>query len=183
MRLPTRSAPLTRSGALARGLVAGAAGAVAMDSVQFARYRRGGGQDRLGTWEFSVQAADWEQAPAIAQLGRRIVERVTRRPLPVEQAGLTNNVMHWGYGMAWGGVLGLVERSAGPPRVRHGLALGSTVWLGSYVIMPLAGLYRPMWRYGPPVLAKDLGDHVAYGLGVSTAYRLLAGRRTATRRR
>lgn len=53
--------------------------------------------------------------------------------------------------------------------------LGTTVWLASYVIMPLAVLDRPMWDYEVPVLAKDLGDHLAYGLGVATTYRLLPG--------
>jgi hypothetical protein len=175
MRLPGRSPRPSRFGALARGLAAGAAGAVAMDSLQFARYRLGGGEDRLLAWEFSAGLTEWEQAPGPAQIGRRVIEGVLRRPLPPERAALTNNVVHWGYCMAWGGMLGLVERSAGPPKVRHGLVLGTTVWLASYVIMPLAGLYRPIWEYEAPVLAKDLGDHLAYGLGVATAYRLLPG--------
>ena len=175
MRLLGRSPRPKRFGALVRGLAAGAAGAVAMDSLQFARYRLGGGEDRLLAWEFSAGVTDWEQAPGPAQIGRRMVEGVFRRRLPPERAALTNNIVHWGYCMAWGGVLGLVEHSAGPPKVRHGLVLGTTVWLASYVIMPLAGLYRPIWEYEVPVLAKDLGDHLAYGLGVGTAYRLLPG--------
>jgi len=86
--------------------------------------------------------------------------------------------------MAWGAVFGLAQSSFGlaqssrrgrRPRAWHGLPLGATVWLTSYVIMPLAGLYRPIWEYDAPVLAKDLGDHLAYGMGVSVTYRLLAG--------
>jgi hypothetical protein len=44
----------TPLGAVARGLVAGVVGTAAMDLLQFARYRRGGGQDRLLAWEFSA---------------------------------------------------------------------------------------------------------------------------------
>ena len=176
MGLLARSGP-GRAGVFARGLVAGAAGAVAMDSVQFARYRRGGGRRPVRDWEFTVEVDDWSQAPATAQIGRQIIEGVARRPWPVERAGVTNNVVHWGYCMAWGAVFGLVQasRRGRRPRAWHGLPLGATVWLSSYVIMPLAGLYRPIWEYDVPVLAKDLGDHLAYGTGVSVAYRLLAG--------
>ena len=175
MGLLTRSRP-GRAGGPARGLVAGAAGAVVMDLAQFARYRRGGGRSPVRDWEFTVEVDDWSQAPATAQIGRHIVEGVTRRPWPVERAGVTNNVVHWGYCMAWGAVFGLAQssRRGRLPRAWHGLPLGATVWLSSYVIMPLAGLYRPIWEYDAPVLAKDLGDHLAYGTGVSVAYRLLA---------
>jgi hypothetical protein len=171
----TRSQP-TPLGALVTGLVAGAVGTAAMDLVQFARYRRGGGEDRLLAWEFSAGLKDWEQAPAPAQLGRRVVEGVLQRELPAERAPLTNNLMHWGYGIAWGGLFGLVAGSLRAPKVRHGLALGATAWAAGYVLLPLAGLYRPIWEYDAKVLAKDLGDHLVYGLGAATAGRLLARR-------
>jgi hypothetical protein len=170
-----RSHP-TPLGALATGLVAGAVGTAAMDLLQFARYRRGGGEDRLLAWEFSAGLTDWEQAPAPAQLGRRVVEGVFQRELPPMRAALTNNLMHWGYGIAWGGLFGLVAGSLPAPKVRHGLALGATVWASSYVLLPLAGLYRPIWEYDAKVLARDLGDHLAYGLGAAAAGRLLARR-------
>jgi hypothetical protein len=144
----TRSQP-TPLGALLTGLVAGAVGTAAMDLVQFARYRRGGDEDRLLEW--------------------RVVEGVFQRELPAERAALTNNVMHWGYGIAWGGLFGLVAGSLRAPKVRHGLALGATAWAASYVLLPLAGLYRPIWEYDAKVLAKDLGDHLVYGLGTATA--------------
>jgi hypothetical protein len=71
-----------------------------MDLVHFVRYRRGGGNDRLLAWEFSVGLKDWEQAPVPAQLGRRVVEGVFQRQLPPQRAALVNNLMHWGYGIA-----------------------------------------------------------------------------------
>ena len=48
----------TPLGALARGLVAGMVGTAAMDLVQFPRYKRGGGNDRLLAWEFSAGLKD-----------------------------------------------------------------------------------------------------------------------------
>ena len=70
-----------------------------------------------------------------------------------------------------------MEGSLRAPRVRHGLALGTSVWTASYVLLPLAGLYRPIWEYDARVLAKDLGDHLVYGVSAPSAERLLAGRR------
>jgi hypothetical protein len=171
----SRSEP-TPLGAVVRGLAAGAIGTAAMDLVQFARYKRGGGKERLLAWEFSAGLQGWEQAPAPAQLGKRVVEGVFQRQLPPERAALTNNLMHWGYGIAWGGLFGLVEGSVRRPRMRHGLAFGAAVWTVDYIVMPLTKLYRPIWEYDAKVLVKDLGDHLVYGLGTAAADRLLVGR-------
>jgi hypothetical protein len=69
-----------------------------------------------------------------------------------------------------------VAGSLRAPKVRHGLLLGASVWTASYVLLPLAWLYRPIWEYDARVLARDLGDHLVYGLGAAGAERLLAGR-------
>ena len=114
-----------------------------------------GSNDRLLAWEFSAGLKDWEQAPAPAQIGRRVVEGVFQRQLPPQRAALVNNLMHWGYGIARGGLFGLVAGSLRAPKVRHGLVLGATAWSASYVLLPLAGLYRPIWEYDTKVLAKD----------------------------
>jgi uncharacterized membrane protein YagU involved in acid resistance len=85
--------------------------------------------------------------------------------------------MHWGYGIAGGGLFGLVAGSLRSPRIRHGLILGATVWTSSYIVLALAGLYRPVWEYDAKVLATDLGDHLVYGMSAASAHRLLDGRR------
>lgn len=69
----------------------------------------------------------------------------------------------------------LVEGSLHARRIRHGLALGATVWTTSYIVLPLARLYRPIWEYDAKVLAKDFADHLVYGLGAASTDRLLPG--------
>ena len=170
---------LTPLGAVLRGAVAGAVGTVAMDAVWYARYRRGGGDKDVLAWEFGLDVQSWDQAPAPAQLGRRLFEAVTRRELPVAKAALVNNVMHWGYGIAAGSQFGLLAGSLrGLPRgaqVALGLPFGATVWGSSYVTLPVAGLYKPIWEYDPPTLAKDLSIHLVYGVTTAAAFRVLAG--------
>jgi hypothetical protein len=166
---------MTPLGAIARGVVAGTAGTLAMDLVWYRRYQRGGGKESFGDWEFSAGLDDWDNASAPAQLGKRAYEGVLQRPLPPERAALTNNVVHWATGVGWGAGFGVVAGSMPAPRVRHGLVFGPAVWSSSYVILPLAGLYKPIWKYDPKTLAKDLSAHLVYGLTTAAVFRILAG--------
>ena len=95
---------MTPIGALVRGIGAGAAGTVAMDLLWFYRYKRGGGESSLLYWEFSVGLDDWSKASAPAKVGKRLYETFFQGELSPKWAALTNNVMHWSYGMVWGGI-------------------------------------------------------------------------------
>jgi hypothetical protein len=167
---------LTPLGALTRGVVAGAAGTAAMDLVMYRRYRREGGAQGLVEWEFSAGLEDWDGAAAPAQVGRRVVEGLFQVELAPRWARLTNNVMHWGYGLAWGVQYGLVAGSSRSRRRGYGPALGAVAFATGYVILPLAKLYKPIWEYDAPTLAKDLSAHLVYGVVTAEAFRLLASR-------
>jgi hypothetical protein len=168
---------MTPLGAIARGVVAGAVGTLAMDLVWYRRYRRGGGTDGFAAWELSAGLNGWESAPAPALLGKKVYEGVFQHPLPPERAALTNNLVHWATGLGWGAAYGVVAGSLRSPRVRDGLVFGPAVWASSYVVLPAAGLYKPIWEYDTKTLAKDLSAHLAYGLASASAFRILAARR------
>jgi hypothetical protein len=176
MRLMRRStkSPLK---VVALGLLAGAAGTAAMDAVWYARYKSGGGTDGFATWEFGSEIKSWDSAPAPALLGKRIYEGVLQRPLPPERAALANNVVHWATGLGWSAGYGLVAGSARVPKARFGLAFGPLVWLSSYVVLPAAKLYKPIWKYDAKTLGRDLSAHVVYGMTTASVFRVLAGRR------
>ena len=170
----SRSPTVTPVGAVVRGLVAGAVGTAAMDTLLFARYRRGGGGSNAKEWESSAGVTTWEQAPAPAQVGRRLVEGLFGITLPPTRARLVNNVMHWGYGILNGAQYGLVAASLPSPRIRYGLPFGAAVWASGYVILPAAKLYEPLWKYDGKTLGDDLSAHLVYGLATATALRLLS---------
>jgi hypothetical protein len=170
----SKSSKLTPVGAVVRGLVAGAFGTAAMDALLLARYRRSGGDNSLEAWELSSDVSSWEQAPAPAQVGKRLVEGVFDLELPPSRAALVNNVTHWAYGMLSGAQYGIVAGSLRTPRIRYGLPFGATVWASGYVILPAAKLYQPVWEYDRKTLAKDLSAHLVYGLATATALRLLS---------
>jgi hypothetical protein len=167
-----KTAEPTPLGAALRGLLAGAVGTVVMDLVLYRRYRSGGGTDDFLKWEFA-SVTDWEHAPAPAIVGKRLVEGFTREPLPPDRAGLINNVMHWGYGSGWAAAYGLVAGSLRRPFVALGAPFGATVWSSSYILLPLAKLYKPIWEYDAKTLWKDLSAHLAFGMGTSAAFALL----------
>jgi len=162
-------------GAVGRGLVAGAIGTAAMDVLWFARYRRGGGDSDFESWESSDGLNSWDDAPAPAQVGKRLVEGLFQRDLAPERARLVSNVTHWTYGMLGGAQYGLLAGSLKAPRVWYGLPFGAGVWATGYVVLPAAKLYKPIWEYDRITLAKDLSAHLVYGAGTAVALQLLAG--------
>ena len=145
-----------------------------MDAYLFAQYRRGGGNNSFPSWELSADVTNWEQAPAPAQVGKRLVEGLFQIELPPSSARLVNNVMHWGYGIVNGAQYGIVAGSLPDPRVAYGLPFGATVWGSSYVVLPAAKLYEPIWKYDVKTLAKDLSAHLVYGLATAAGFRLLS---------
>ncbi len=166
----TNMSPL---GAVVGGAIAGALGTLAMDLVWYRRYRRGGGTSSFTDWEFSSGVDSYEQAAAPAQVGRRVVEGLFDVQLKPHTAGFTTNVVHWMTGIGWGALHGLVVGSTPSAGARFGLATGTTAWLASYVVLPLAKLYKPMWEYDAVTLGRDLSAHLVFGLGTGAAFRAL----------
>jgi hypothetical protein len=169
MRRSTRS-PLEL---IALGVLAGGVGTAAMDLLLYARYNAGGGIDGFLDWELSRNLKVWDDAPAPAQLGKRVVDGVFQRHLPAERAALTNNVVHWATGLGWGAAFGVVAGSAPVPKIRFGPVFGVAVWLSSYVILPLAKLYKPIWEYDAKTLGGDLSAHLVYGSVAAAVFRIL----------
>jgi hypothetical protein len=166
---------ITPLGAVLRGGLASAAGIAVMDTVGYVRYRRVGGTGSPLRWEFGGPQ-DWEKVSAPGQVGKRLVEAFTQRPLSARWAPLTNTVVHWAYGIGWGSLYGLVAGSLDEAPSWYGVPFGVVVWISGYLILPLGHLYKPLWEYDPPTLAKDLGTHLAYGLGTASAFHALSRR-------
>ena len=160
--------------AVVRGLVAGAIGTVAMDALLFKRYRQGGGESTFPEWESSAGVKSWQDAPAPALVGKRLVEGLLQIELAPQRARLVNNLMHWAYGIVNGAGYGLVAGSLPRPRILYGLPFGAIVWASGYVVLPAAKLYEPIWKYDVKTLADDLSAHLVYGLSTATAMQLLS---------
>jgi hypothetical protein len=164
----------TPLGAIGRGLVAGAAGSLAMDVLWYARYRRGGGKQHFFAWEFSSGLSSWDEAPVPGQVAKRLFEGLFQKKLPPQRAELVSNITHWAYGMLNGALYGIAAESLGQPRTWYGLPFGAGVWAVSYAVLPPAGLYKPIQDYDRETLAKDLSAHLVYGTTTAAAEQLLS---------
>ena len=155
--------------AVLQGLAAGAIGNAVFTLYQ--RFAQGGGDEE-------EPPREWSDAPPPAQVGQRVAEGVFQHDVPVEQAGLVTQVVHWVYGTTWGAFYGLVQESVEQP-VASGVALAGAVVVTDYTLLPAMNLYKPPWRYPASTLAKDFGHHLVYGLSVAGAYRALDALRRA----
>lgn len=159
---------------IARGVVAGVAGTLAMDLLWWSRYRRGGGDGGFADWEFATGTTSFEQAPAPGKVGQRAAE-IVGVDLPDEVAGTTTNVVHWLTGVGYGTAHAMLNdgRRRGLPR---GLLTGAGAFANSYATLGALGVYEPIWEYDGDTLAKDLSAHLLFGAATGLAYAALSHR-------
>jgi hypothetical protein len=157
-----------------RGAAASAPGTLAMDASLYRRYRHDGGNVAFPAWESSEGLATWENAPAPALVAKRLLEAVLKHDLAPRYARLLNNATHWGFGLAAGAGYGLLLGSRRDPSVWYGLPFGAAVWASGYVVLPVLGVYKPIWKYDLETLGKDLSAHLVFGTATAAAFRLLA---------
>ncbi|MBV9319326.1 MAG: hypothetical protein JOZ23_19555 [Mycobacterium sp.] len=165
---------VTPLGAALRGALAGAVGTLAMDLLWYRRYRRGGGRSGFTPWESSAGLTGWDDAPAPAQFGKRLIEGALQVELPPQRARLVNNVMHWATGVGWGSLFGVISGSISVGFIWQAMVFGPAVWLQSYAVLVPAKLYKPLWEYDVETLAKDFSAHLVYGLTTAQTFRVLA---------
>ncbi len=72
---------------------------------------------------------------------------------------------------------GILAGSLRTPRATYGLPFGAAVWAAGYIVLPEAGLYKPIRDYDSTTLARDLSAHLAYGAGTGIAFWLVTARR------
>jgi hypothetical protein len=173
-RASSRSTPI---GAIGRGAAAGVVGTLAFDTWLYLQYRREHGTDPFPDWEFSADVADWDSAPAPAQVGRRLVNGLFETELPDARAASINNIAHWAYALSGATAYGVVAGSLRRPRPVYGLVLAVGMWLSGYVILPPMHLYKKITEYDAKTLGKDLAAHVVYGTTTAAVFSLLQSRR------
>jgi hypothetical protein len=161
------------TGRLAAGVIAGALGTAAMDLVLYLQYRDDGGTEPLWQWESAESVSTWDGASAPGRVGQKLGRLVLRREPPDNWARATTNAVHWTTGTGWGlqyaAAAGLMPRHP----LARALALGPAAWATSYVVLPLIGVYKPIWEYDKRTLAKDLAAHLVFGAVTGAAFAAL----------
>lgn len=136
-----------------KGLFAGAAGTAAMTVSS--------------TLEMKIRGRPASSAPATAAGKVLGVE-----PTGEKEKERFSNVVHWGYGTAWGaprGALGALGLSGTGAAAAHFAA----VWGSEQVMLPSLGVAPPFWTWGAKEVAIDAFHHLVYVAATSAAYELL----------
>ena len=144
-------------------------GTATMDTVRYMGYRRAGGTQSPLAWEFGP-VETWQTGPDPGQVAKRMIEGFTQRKLPDRWARLTSTAAHWAYGSAAAAAYGILAGSPRRPHAAYGLPFGAVVWAAGYVVLPEAGLYKPIYEYDAKNLASDLSAHLAYGADTRAAF-------------
>ena len=159
---------------IVRGVAASALGTLAMDAWLYRDYRHDGGSAAFAGWESSEGLVSWENAPAPALVAKRLLEGVLGHELSPRYVRSLNNATHWSFGLAAGAGYGLLLGSQRRPKVWFGIPFGTAVWASGYVVLPLLGVYKPIWKYDLKTLEKDLSAHLVFGTATAAGFRLLA---------
>ena len=82
------------------------------------------------------------------------------------------NVVHWGYGIAWGSVRGLLG-AAGIKGPQAMLAHFGLVWGTELVVLPALEVTPPVSEWGVTEIAIDAWHHLIYAATTGLAYDFL----------
>jgi hypothetical protein len=141
--------------AFGKGIFAGAAGTAAMTVSS--------------TIEMKLRGRPASSAPAQAAAKVLGVE-----PVDEESEARFSNLVHWGYGTAWGGARGLLAATglSGPAATT---AYFAVVWGSEQVMLPTLGVTPPLTEWGAKEVAIDALHHLVYAGATGIAYSLLDG--------
>lgn len=136
-----------------KGLFAGLAGTVAMTASS--------------TLEMKLSGRAASETPAQAA-----EEVLGVEPKDEDEEARFSNLVHWGYGTGWGGVLGLLAAAglSGPAATVAHLAL---VWGSEQVVLPKLNVSAPVFKYGGKAVGTDLLHHTVYATATGLAYAYL----------
>ena len=136
-----------------KGLFAGAAGTAAMTVSS--------------TLEMKIRGRPPSSAPADAAAKVLGVE-----PKGEKEQARFSNLVHWGYGTAWGAVRGLID-AAGLEGSKATAAHLGAVWGSEQVMLPALGVAPPFWTWGVKEVGIDALHHLVYAGATSAAYAFL----------
>ncbi len=139
--------------AFGKGLFAGVAGTAAMTVSS--------------TLEMKLRNRGASSAPADAAAKVLGVE-----PVDEEARARFSNLVHWGYGTAWGGARGLVA-AAGLSGTRATAVHLGMLWGSEQVMLPALKVAPPLTEWGAKEIAVDALHHMVYAAATGAAYSLL----------
>ena len=144
----------TLAGSIGKGIIAGLVGTAAMTVSS--------------TIEAKLRGRMFSTAPADAArkaLGIREFESDRAK-------SRFSDLVHWGYGTAWGVVHGML-RGVGVPSTLATPVHGAVIWGSATVMLPAFGVAPPVYLWGRKEVAIDVWHHAVYAAATGIAYQLI----------
>jgi hypothetical protein len=157
-------------GAMAKGTIAGVAGTALMTAYQEAAARARGSS---AVAESLKEPRTWAEAPASAQLAKKVSEGVLGKRVTKRRAPLIANVGRWSYGASLGAAYGLAASRFETNPILQGLAFGTAAWGAAHAALMPLGLSDSPWRAPRSELAVEISSHLVYGVGTAAVYEAL----------
>ena len=104
--------------------------------------------------------------------GQAVAKVLGVEPVDEESEARFSNLVHWGYGTAWGGARGLLE-AAGLSGPAATAAHFGAVWGSEQVMLPALDVTPPLTEWGAEEIAIDTFHHLVYVTATGVAYTLL----------
>jgi uncharacterized membrane protein YagU involved in acid resistance len=143
---------------IAMGLVAGAVATFVMDQVS--------------TWDYTLEDPKVKEAEEKMRGGEYPPEVLAKRVAEATTGSVPNKEaieklamgIHWGYGILWGGLFGVLRNRVPVIGSAAGLTYGTGLWLiGDELMMPLLKLSPPSSDFPWQNHTRAFTNHVAYG--------------------
>ncbi len=161
--------------AIVKGAIAGAAGTYLMGE---AMSRAPGLLERAGYQLPKAPPGPTAPDTPTEEVAERLAEGLADQTIDDETKAQAGQVVHWGYGSAWGAAYGVLQASFKAPTSLGGALFGAAVGMVSQTLLPAMGLQNSMKRNPAALTAYYLAGHVVYGLSVALTWRVLnLGRR------
>jgi uncharacterized membrane protein YagU involved in acid resistance len=101
----------------------------------------------------------------------QLLPRRTRRKIPDMARTVAGVALAFGYGMTFGSLYALV-RPKDAKVLRHGTALGTTVWAAGYLgWLPATKLMPPVWKQKPKQVIPNILTHIIFGVATVALFK------------
>ena len=122
----------------------------------------------------TTEHAEQQAGQPTEKLAEKVAVGVLDRPIEENSKQVAGQLVHWGYGTAWGVLYGIVQGSFRWPDLVHGTLFGTLVATVASTLVPAMGLTPPPARQPVVRKAMQIGFHLVYGWTTALTFRLLS---------
>jgi putative membrane protein len=147
------------------GAIGGVAGTLVIGKVMSAFTKAQSKEDQ------NLEKALVQEEPT-QRLARRMSKKIVGKSLTRDQKAALGQAIHWGYGIFWGAVYGVLRRRSHAASLAGGLPFGvGFAMFGNTLMLPLMKLTPPAHKFPLSSQVRGIVSHYAYAATVDCVAR------------